>query len=75
MWLKKYMTIGPHRPMWALIANMLIKENIAKSGNIVKEVTMNTYLQSWFPKNKHNLYPPTRPQKNDQRRKKIQHVP
>ena len=50
MWLKKYTTTGPERPMWALVADVLIEENIAKSRNIDKEVTMNTYLQTWSPK-------------------------
>ena len=50
MWLKKYTTIGPQRPTWALVADVLIEENIAKSKNIDKEVTMNTYLQSRSPK-------------------------
>ena len=66
------MTIGPHRPMWALIADVLIEENIAKSKNIDKEVTMNTYLQSWFPKGKCNLNPPTGPQKDARHGEKIQ---
>ena len=42
--------MGPQRPTWALVADVLIEENIAKSRNIDKEVTMNTYLQSWSPK-------------------------
>ena len=50
MWLKKYMTIGPQRPTWALVADVLIEENIAKSNNIDKEVTINTYLQTWSPR-------------------------
>ena len=50
MWLKKYTTMGPQRPTWALVADVLIEENIAKSRNIDKEVTLNTYLQSWSPK-------------------------
>jgi hypothetical protein len=49
MWLKKYTSTGPDRPMWALVADVLIEENIAKSRNIDKEVTMNTYLQTWSP--------------------------
>ena len=35
--------------MWALVAEVLIEENIAKSRRIDKEVTMSTYLQSWSP--------------------------
>ena len=31
MWLKKYITISPQRPTWALVADVLIEENIAKS--------------------------------------------
>jgi exonuclease III len=49
MWLKRYTTLGPTRPMWALIADVLIEENIAASNHIDKEVTINTYLQSWSP--------------------------
>ena len=37
------------RLMWALVAEVLIEENIAKSRRIDKEVTMSTYLQSWSP--------------------------
>jgi hypothetical protein len=35
--------------MWALVADVLIKENITKSKSIDKKVTMSTYLQTWFP--------------------------
>jgi hypothetical protein len=34
MWLKKYTIIGPQRPTWALVADVLIEENIAKANNI-----------------------------------------
>jgi len=44
MWQKKYTTIGPNRLMWALVADVLLEQNIAKSGNVDKTVTMNTYL-------------------------------
>src|ERR1700722_5079252 len=49
MWLKKYITLDPNRPMWALVADVLIEDNIAKSRHIDKTVTMNTYLQTWSP--------------------------
>ena len=47
MWLKKYTTLDPSRPMWALVADILIEESIAVSNHINKEMTVNTYLQSW----------------------------
>ena len=49
MWLKKYTALGPQRPMWALVVDVLIEESIAASAHIDKEVTTNTYLQSWSP--------------------------
>ena len=44
MWLKKYTTTSLNRLLWALVADILIEGNIAKSKNIDKEVTMNMYL-------------------------------
>lgn len=49
MWLKKYTDTSPNRLLWALVADVPIEENIAKSRRIDKEVTMSTYLQSWSP--------------------------
>jgi len=49
MWLKKYTTLRTLRPTWALIADILLEENIANSHHIDKKVTINTYLQSWSP--------------------------
>src|SRR6202011_2621144 len=42
---------GPNRPMWALVADILIEENIVKSRHVDKELTMNMYLQTWAPTN------------------------
>jgi len=49
MWLKKYTTLDLSRPMWALVADVLIEESIAPSNHVDKETTINTYLQSWSP--------------------------
>ena len=49
MWLKKYIVLGPQRPMWALVADVLIEESIAVSAHVDKEVATNTYLQSRSP--------------------------
>ena len=37
------------RPTWAQIVDILIENCIAKSHNINKELTMNTFIQSWKP--------------------------
>ena len=37
------------RPTWSLIADILIENCIAKSNNIKKELTINTFIQSWHP--------------------------
>jgi hypothetical protein len=59
MWLKRYTTLGPSRPMWALVADVLIEECIAASHHIDKELTINTYLQSWSPmSNSRSKLPP-----------------
>jgi hypothetical protein len=49
MWLKKYTALGPSRPTWALIVDILLEVSIANLNRIDKEVTMNMYLQSWSP--------------------------
>jgi exonuclease III len=50
MWLKSYLDLGPNRPMWAFVADVLISENISKtSGKIASLAQINTYLQSWHP--------------------------
>ena len=35
------------RQTWSLIADILIENCIAKSNNIKKELTINTFIQSW----------------------------
>ena len=55
MWLKVYLL--NNRPTWALIANVLIGECVAKCKNINKSLTANTFIQSWNPamNRKHDL--------------------
>ena len=49
MWLKKYLDLSPSRPMWAIIADILMENSIARSKSIDKTVTINTFLQTWSP--------------------------
>jgi ribonuclease HI len=50
MWLKSYLDLGPKRPMWAYVADVLISENVSKSSGAVTSLAqINTYLQSWSP--------------------------
>lgn len=49
MWLKNYLILDQLHPLWAFIADILLEENIAKSSNIDRNVTCNTYLQKWSP--------------------------
>ena len=50
MWLKSYLNLGPKRPMWAYVADVLINESKSKaSGKIQAPAQTNVYLQSWNP--------------------------
>jgi hypothetical protein len=44
MWLKKYTALRSPRPMWALVADVLLEVNIASSHYIGREMTINMYL-------------------------------
>jgi len=49
IWLKKYLDLSPSHPLWASIADILIKDSIARSNSTDRNVTINTYLQNWSP--------------------------
>lgn len=47
MWLKSY--LAEERLTWALVADILIENCIAKSNNIDTDLAVNTFIQSWQP--------------------------
>lgn len=52
MWTKRFLTIGKERPMWAYIADELIKQNLPKTGkkhNARLTENQNPFTQSWAP--------------------------
>lgn len=52
IWVKKYLSIGKDRPMWAYVADELIKKNLPKSGKKFNErltKNQNPFVQSWAP--------------------------
>jgi hypothetical protein len=50
MWLRSYLNLGPKRPKWAYVADVLINESISRaSSKVSASAQINTYLQSWNP--------------------------
>jgi len=50
MWLKSYLNLGPTRPLWAYVADVLINKSISRaSGKVSASAQINSYLQSWNP--------------------------
>jgi hypothetical protein len=50
MWLKSYLNLGPKRPLWAYVADVLINKSISRaSGKVSASAQINSYLQSWNP--------------------------
>ena len=48
MWLKSYLSFGPERPLWALVADEIFAINIPQSEeNVDKRIRKNIFLQSW----------------------------
>ncbi|THU92022.1 hypothetical protein K435DRAFT_672931, partial [Dendrothele bispora CBS 962.96] len=48
MWLKRYLALGPNRPLWALLADALLAINVPTyENNIPKDLRKNCYLQTW----------------------------
>jgi ribonuclease HI len=48
MWLKSYLTLGPTRPIWTQVADILIGESVTRSSGAVSSGSqMNVYLQTW----------------------------
>lgn len=48
--MKSYLNLGPDRPLWALIADALLAQNIlAMERNVDLRVRVNPFLQSWKP--------------------------
>jgi exonuclease III len=50
MWLKAFLTLGPNRPTWAYVTDLIIGESISKSSGLVSSLAqINVYLQTWKP--------------------------
>jgi hypothetical protein len=48
MWLKSYLSFGPERPLWALVADEIFAINVPQfEENVDKRVCKNIFLQSW----------------------------
>ncbi|KAF5352050.1 hypothetical protein D9758_009406 [Tetrapyrgos nigripes] len=48
MWLKRYLSFGPDRPLWAVIADSLLATNTPRAeDNIPQRIKQNCFLQSW----------------------------
>ncbi|KAI0054456.1 hypothetical protein BV25DRAFT_1769617, partial [Artomyces pyxidatus] len=57
-WLKSFLNIGPDRPKWAYVADILIGEHPLVRSGIVKSLSkFNVFLQTWEP----SLRSPTLP--------------
>lgn len=51
MWLKSYLKLSADHLLWALVANVLIAENISKSKeNLDDRIEVLPFLQSWKTK-------------------------